>query len=74
MIKGMCRVCDRPMHAPSLDALICGNACRELKTRREAHSQVQPGHPEYHPITPEQERMHRMLRPMFTRRKPKHDS
>ena len=60
-ITGPCRVCGRQMRAPNPAGLVCGAACAALKVRREKYADagVPPGHPEYHPTTPEQRSLHR---------------
>ena len=61
MITASCRVCGVRMHAPTLDDLVCGVACKALKERREKYVAlgVQPGHIEYTPSNDTQRALHR---------------
>ena len=56
-----CAVCDVTFKADSLTYRFCGPACAHLAARREhfAALGVEPGHSEYHPITPKQKSLHR---------------
>lgn len=66
--KVPCSVCSIIVQCDTyIGPKFCGSACEALHARRN----VPIGHMDYNPTTPDQERQHRLLRPMYTR-SPRH--
>ncbi|MEX2125587.1 MAG: hypothetical protein WD795_16990 [Woeseia sp.] len=61
MIKCPCDVCGVTIRVVSLDTRYCGPACEALHVRRKnaEAADLPHTHPDQHPITPEQEALHR---------------